>query len=89
MVSIFSKFGIQIAESLLVVPQAFIIPLISGVIIAWIAKKKENMDVLSTAGGLFLVALGALLALGSFGLLVQYGFLLFGSGLEDLLFDYL
>ena len=39
--------------------------------------------------GLFLVALGAFLVLGSFSLLVQYGFLLFGSGFEELLFEYL
>ena len=88
-VSIFAKFGVQIAESLLVLPQAFILPVLSGIALAVIAKKKKDMDVLSTGGGLFLVALGALLALGSFGLLVQYGFIIFGSGLEELLFDYL
>ena len=88
-VSVFQKFGVQIAETLLGGVQAFIIPVLSGVVLALIAKKREKMDVLSTGGGLFLVALGALLALGSFGLLVQYGFLLFGSGFEELLIDYL
>gem|GEM_PF-67471 len=88
-VSIFQKFGMQIAETLLGGVQAFVIPIISGALLGFIAKKKEQMDVLSTGGGLFLVALGALLALGSFGLLVQYGFILFGSGFEELLIDYL
>jgi len=88
-VALFSKFGIELAETILKFPQAFIIPILSGVGMAIIAKKKESMDVLGTVGGLFLVGLGALLVLGSFGLLVQYGFLLFGSGLEDLLFKFL
>lgn len=88
-VSIFQKFGIQIAELLLGGLQAFIIPLITAFSLAYIAKKHEQMDVLSVGGGLFLIALGALLALGSFGLLVQYGFLLLGSGLEELLYEYL
>jgi thiol:disulfide interchange protein len=88
-VSIFQKFGISIAQVLLGGFQAFIIPALSAFFLAVIAKKNEKMDVLSTGGGLFLVALGALLALGSFGLLVQYGFILFGSGFEELLIDYL
>ena len=88
-VALFAQFGVLIAEILLGGLQAFVLPVLSGIILALIAKKREQMDVLSTAGGLFLIGLGALLALGSFGLLVQYGFILFGSGLEDLLFEYL
>ena len=88
-VALFQQFGISIAEQLLGGIQAFIIPALSGIVLALIAWKKESMDVLSTAGGLFLIGLGALLALNSFGLLVQYGFILFGSGLEELLFEYL
>ncbi|MCH8888912.1 sulfite exporter TauE/SafE family protein [Patescibacteria group bacterium] len=88
-VSIFSKFGVNISETLLQGFQAFIIPTLSGIGMALIAKRHEKIDVLGVGGGLFLVALGALLVLGSFGLLVQYGFLLFGSGFEELLFEYL
>lgn len=88
-VSLFSKFGVHLSEILLGGFQAFIIPILSGISFAILAKRKENMDVLSVSGGLFLVALGALLVLGSFGLLVQYGFVIFGSGFEELLFKYL
>ena len=79
----------DLAETILKLPQAFIIPILSAIGIALVARKKKDIDVLGTGGGLFLIALGALLVLGSFGLLVQYGFILFGSGFEELLFNYL
>lgn len=88
-VAFFAQFEISLAEQLLGGIQAFIIPILTAIFLATLAKKREQMDVLSTGGGLFLVALGSLLALNSFGLLIQYGFILFGSGLEELLFEYL
>jgi len=88
-VALFAQFDVQLGEIILGGPQGFIIPVLSGIALAFIAWKREKMDVLSTGGGLFLIGLGALLALNGFSLLVQYGFVLFGSGLEELLFNYL
>lgn len=88
-VALFAQFGVLIGEQLLSGPQAFIIPVATGIALAFFARTRTNIDVLSTAGGLFLIGLGVLLVLGSFSLLVQYGFLLFGSGFEELLFNYL
>jgi cytochrome c-type biogenesis protein len=88
-VAVFAKLGLALTEHILVIPNAFLIPVLSSVALALMAKKNKKIDVLSTVGGLFLVALGTLLALGSFGLLIQYGFIIFGGGLEDILFEYL
>ena len=92
-VALVSKLSIaasqSLAEVVLGLPFAFVLPVMSAVLLGYLAKKKENMDVLSTGGGLFLVALGALLALNSFGLLIQYGFIIFGSGAEELFFEFL
>lgn len=58
--------------------------LVAGAMGFW-GYKHENIDVLSVIGGLFLIALGILLATNSFGFLVQYGTQLFMAvGLEGL-----
>lgn len=89
-ISVGRKFGVDLSELVLGgIAQAFVLPVLSAIVLGWLAKRNKDMDVLSSAGGLFLVALGALLALGDFGLLVQYGFLIFGSGFEEAIMDFL
>lgn len=67
----------------------WLMPLLVALGLGFWGYKHEKIDVLSTIGGLFLIALGILLATNSFAFLVQYGVSFFNAiGLEGF-FDHL
>jgi thiol:disulfide interchange protein len=66
------------------------LPLLSGVTLGLIAWRKDRIDVLGVAGGLFLVLLGLLLLTNSFEALVAYSFQAFDFlNYEAFLIEYL
>lgn len=89
----FAKFGNPswfepFSTFVLMIPLAT--PIVLGGILGFVAYKKETIDVLGVSGGLFLVALGLLLATNSFEALLAYSFALLDFlPYQDILLEYL